>query len=103
MADILIRGAKMPTSCYSCEIGPSDQVWESCPFYSLTGKEQKAFKSKRHKKCPLLELPEHGDLIDAGKLIKLAYKRMEKWKCAASIDVLDIALEPVIIPSNKEV
>lgn len=53
----LIIDAEMPKSCWTCEIGPSDQVL-SCPFYNLSGEEQhkEEYKTGRHPDCPIGEL-----------------------------------------------
>jgi hypothetical protein len=56
----------------------------------------------RHKNCPLHELPEHGDLVDADELRAVAYERGKEYQCVAFVDPLDITLAPVIVPSNKE-
>lgn len=74
MSDILIRGMEMPENCavlvnghlYRCPLYDADG------YCAKTGRE--ALKSgngvKRGKPdwCPLVELPEHGRLIDADKI-----------------------------------
>ena len=60
---VLIKGAKMPLSCYYCPF---------LEFFSITCKANKEadmdrdYDKKRAEGCPLVELPEkHGRLIDA--------------------------------------
>ena len=66
--DILIKGMKMPKSCEECWMsyeGDSD----NCPVVNESVVEY-MIEEKRHPKCPLIPVPEHGDLIDKQKLIK---------------------------------
>lgn len=91
MADILVRGMEMPKSC------------SDCPMYTCM---------HNHADCHLVELPEHGDLIDrdAFREDMTAWLNWcsKMWITPTEIDVweklmetLDIA--PAIVPSNKEV
>lgn len=67
---ILIKGIKMPKSCWDCELGSAQQLDDRpCPFYSMDYREQKKYSDKRVDGCPLVELPPHGRLIDADALI----------------------------------
>lgn len=55
---ILVKGMKMPDSCYHCKIA------ESCGHYIAN------YTDRRHPDCPLIALPEHhGRLVDADALI----------------------------------
>lgn len=63
MADVLIRGIKMPEYCYECPCHNGEsgycQAYKSGYLYSI----------ERPAKCPLLPLQEgHGRLIDADAL-----------------------------------
>ena len=87
MADILIRGMEMPpTGNYFMMvenepgIEPNVTVW----------KRQQNGELKHFSFCPLVELPEHGDLIDRDALPQ---DRVE-WE--------DVVNAPVVIPANKE-
>ena len=60
---LLIKGMTMPETCMygGCPIdGKYCDLW-----WKMGGGEY-----GRHRDCPLIELPEHGDLIDRDKLIK---------------------------------
>ena len=60
---ILIKGMDMPKNCWSCRL----ETIINCE--PLMGNESASkYKDKRHKNCPLIELPPHGRLIDAGDL-----------------------------------
>lgn len=105
MSDILIRGMEMPTGCASCHFAnfridsPVHYCkWLMRPFVRMT---------ERLKDCPLVELPEHGDLIDKEKLYDLVKQRGRNWAgewCDSECHITgnDIKNSPVIIPSNKE-
>ena len=65
---VLIPGMDMPKNCHECDSwGLSDVVMIDCPvdkdgsLYSYTD---------RPDGCPLVPVPEHGDLIDRDKLEK---------------------------------
>ena len=69
---ILIKGMEMPTSCGECDLCAcyvrEDGTEENyrCPItmYPIHNFDE------RHKRCPLVELPPHGRLIDADALMK---------------------------------
>lgn len=51
--DILIKDMEMPKNCHDCKNGWCN-LWE----------KNKNMTIGRHPDCPLVALPEHGDLID---------------------------------------
>ena len=63
---VLIKGAKMPLSCYYCPF---------LEFFSITCKANKEadmdrdYDKKRADGCPLVEVTAHGDLIDMDERI----------------------------------
>lgn len=72
MADLIIRGMKMPENCAVC------QFWDSCSLIAKAGFEDWVSVDDavqdgnlvRLENCPLLPLPAgHGRLIDADDLI----------------------------------
>ena len=116
MADILIRGMKMPENCLFCPCSFWDErtlgLWcharsiydDNVVAENVTAVEAhggKPSKAKRPDWCPLIELPEHGDLIDRDWLKGMAYSKVEDFG-GAFLDTVDIAIAPVVIPSNKE-
>ena len=73
---ILIKGMEMPKSCLHCEF-PSEDVNKElyCPF---TGIE--CLNIGRQKDCPLVEVPQHGRLIDADKLKEHCQQEIQRAK-----------------------
>ena len=99
MADILIRGMEMPGTCFMC---PLSFMNGERLFCHITKEE--VLKGKIAPECPLVELPEHGDLIDKQAVFKAL---SEKFKSSDGFvswtDAIDIVLRAQeIVPSNKE-
>ena len=65
---VLVKGMEMPIVCNDC-FALDD--WGDYPCCRVTG-EQRGYnfriREQRMDKCPLVELPPHGRLIDADKL-----------------------------------
>ena len=89
---ILIKGMKMPDSCYHCKIA------ESCGHYIAN------YTDRRHPDCPIIALPDHhGRLVDADAL----FEAMEKscWYNNADRDEIAEKLvmdAPTIEPQRKK-
>ena len=68
MADVLIRGMKMPKSCWDCKFNASTiDHYELC---ILTKKTYSWGLTKPPSDCPIIEVPDgHGDLIDRDELL----------------------------------
>lgn len=107
MSDILIRGMELPDSCKTCPF----EVFGDC--YGGKAKRIKDIEDYmdqgiRHPKCPLLELPPHGDLIDADALkAKAEYNRkhleITGYERELLWHYLDVSMAPVIVPASEEV
>ena len=75
---LLIKGVEMPDSCLNCRfrttilknvLSPTGRT--SVYACLIGGMELNIIATKRHKDCPLVEVPTpHGRLIDADKLTK---------------------------------
>ena len=64
---ILVKGVPMPKCCGECS---------AIRCFLLDELTDEEIESKRHEKCPLVEVPEpHGRLIDAEVLTKNLVKR----------------------------
>lgn len=63
---IMIKDMEMPDSCYGCRMRTDSDFCSAMPkeFCGYTD------DIKRPGWCPLIELPSHGRLIDADKLMK---------------------------------
>ncbi len=67
---ILIKGMEMPKNCIECPCGHETEgaFWDECSV--LAREYEKDADSVRPNWCPLVELPPHGRLIDADKLMR---------------------------------
>ena len=108
MADILIRGISIPRNCFECPLFTNCDACEGhecgCGLLGGIGYEEDISEDRRRDDCPLVELPEHGDLIDRDELNKC-----RKESCHGKngweydyVEDRDIDASAVIIPSNKE-
>ena len=61
---VLIKGAKPPSGCRWCYFNEDSKcaLIVGCDFDDTNG-------TQRRKDCPLVELPDHGDLIDRDALM----------------------------------
>lgn len=85
---VLIKGMKMPASCYECVLG---HAVDGCD--SWYGKEVST--TARPINCPLVEVPPHGRLIDADEYIN----RMSNFYEEYMYDVLEEM--PTIIEAEE--
>lgn len=69
---ILIKDMGMPKSCEEC------RLYEDGYCFLLNNTVEDS--SRRHSKCPLVEIPPHGRLIDADELLEHMKKIHDKWK-----------------------
>jgi len=106
---ILIKGMKMPKNCYDCEFRQSGYP-DWCDL-SITCRDVYN-TSIRQKWCPLIELPDHGDLIDIDKLSDAMYHEAfetdsdwQKWDsgCWIRYKLFERQRDsaPVVIPAER--
>ena len=100
MSSVLVKGMKMPDSCYHCKIA------ESCGHYIAN------YTDRRHPDCPLIALPDHHGRL--GDLDALCEGLLERWSVAETrkeelikavmADVVTpiIACQPTIVESEGE-
>ena len=67
---VLIKGMKMPQSCYMCDMQELSGAVGCKHAYDARNSEW-----GRALNCPLIELPDHGDLIDRDAVVA----RMAEW------------------------
>jgi len=90
---VLIHGMKMPEYCGKC---PIHKLW----FYDdeevqcMIVRELWCKYTERHPNCPLVEVPNHGDLIDRDMVMEKA------WDMETFADAVKHA--PTIIPADRE-
>ena len=97
---VYIPGMEMPTSCSFCRFcdGLADTQMGTCAFCMVDGKYRDA---RTNCGCPLVPVPEHGDLIDRQVLLKLIEYPDDDGRFGY-LDALDITCAPTIIPADKE-
>lgn len=105
---VLIKGGQMPKYCGECD---------GCRFDNLNV-EYRCFATgeflgeldinkERGKSCPLVEIPPHGRLIDADKLVRYMeerQKRLNDNEALWELSVVDTFLldAPTVIESEEE-
>lgn len=93
---ILIKGMKTPTSCLKggCPLdGFACQLWED-KYWSRVESPEKM----RHKNCPIIELPDHGDLIDRDEF---EVKHINGRWYDAYVSHKAVLSAPVVIPAER--
>lgn len=114
MSDLLIKNLELPKSCSVCPLCEFGIDYKENPYETCraTGKVSVGIRVKgRRDDCPLMELSEHGDLIDRDNLIEYISdtfckpcKRSKPTVCRACDfgDVMDIIEEetPVVLPKS---
>lgn len=107
---VLIKGMKMPNGCKDCVLVKRGNVYDICPLLRAAVDDDVEFGGSP-RNCPLIELPDHGDLVDRNEfirrlqswalLIAMAHGDDDEWiKCIG--DVCDHLYDaPVIIPAER--
>lgn len=97
MAGVYVRGVKKPYGCTFCP-------WcrTTCSFCKAANKNISVLEMKGPDWCPLVEVPDHGDLIDAHSL-KI---RLGQRFCLDNRRVMEIVRETVdtakvVIPEER--
>lgn len=96
---IMIKGMEMPDSYYDCRMRTDSYFCSAMPkeFCGYTD------DIKRPDWCPLIELPPHGRLIDADKLLtdrmKSKYYHLPNGDTA--IPIIDIEHAPTVLEAEK--
>lgn len=94
---ILIKGMKMPQNCLLCPFG--NEFGECCVNTALEDANELTHS------CPLVELPDHGDLIDESEKVDAQYYDDEYWIKTKTVgEVLSEVCEvppKVIIPAER--
>lgn len=91
---VLIRDMKIPKGCAFCPI-LSHQFCYAAKIFM-----EKPSMTSRHERCPLIELPPHGRLIDADKL---AEHKSTEWICGrkwANVSWKAVCNAPTVIEAE---
>lgn len=104
---IYIKGMEMPKSCFYCpfrkKVNPDD-----CVCMAMNREFEETFAliaGRRHKDCPLVEVPDHGDLIDRDLLLNNVDADVLEDRCDYAIfgySTKQILTQPAVISANKE-
>ena len=94
MAGIYIPNMQMPTSCLRCAFAING-------WCHATGNDTDMITLyDRPEFCPLVEVPDHGDLIDRDQLKRHAFFYDEN-DCYTVVSSRDVRNAPTIIPEDK--
>ena len=97
MVDLLIRGMELPSCCYECPCVTTVDIGVGIAYGCVSLKAMMYDPSDRLDECPLVEIPDHGRLIDADSLVTMA---REYGYELVSVDRIIAA--QTIIPASKE-
>lgn len=99
---ILIKGVGIPSKCIECRLmrrcGKDDLDYVCMPARVYVEDLTNAYKP-RPDYCPLVPVPEHGDLIDRDALMKGEGRYIISFG-KEGIDVAEIYRAPTIIPAD---
>lgn len=107
MSGVYIKGLDAPTSCYSCAYAYDGM----CEILGLEYSLPSNWREKR-KDCPIVSVPDHGDLIDIDKLSDAMYHEAfemdsywQKWDsgCWIRYKMFERLRDsvPVVIPAER--
>lgn len=104
--DILIKNMEMPKCCYETD----GQVVKPCDFLEVCRRKWGVNINAldiHSEACPLVALPEHGDLADKMDIIHRIDEFAETYKMPFVEDVAqdilaDVMASPVIVEANNE-
>ena len=111
MADILIKGMEMPTTCCHCPLMGYDPYieWndggrETQGAYICVMTHELIDNTKREEHCPLVHAPPHGRLISAKRIeFELCESTMpKKYREFCRRVIRSENLVPTVIPADKE-
>ena len=94
---ILIKGVEMPKDCIKCRFCTFTSGYWKC---LVDGSHADFGGTCRPSKCPLVPVPQHGDLIDRDKL--RAKEFIHNGDAYAVVMSRDIRNAPTIISSSEE-
>lgn len=94
---VYIKGLEMPKNCREC---PLEQPYDGYNCY-INEKSYSWGLSSRPSDCPLIPVPDHGDLIERDALKKECQENAKRG-IGLWVDYMDVSLAPTIIPASKE-
>lgn len=96
---VLIKGMMMPDNCLLCDL--EDDAFSGDAICSQLLKCVTDYFDRRPDFCPIIEIPDHGDLIDRDELLK-----MDPWDWGCDPYEVGgvkqtIEEQPVVIPAER--
>lgn len=85
---ILIKGMEIPT-CMTCPCCEEKLYGNLCRITN----EIVPFSFYRGDKCPLIEIPPHGDLIDRDSVLEILSDKNAAWDGYVKVKALPIVVE----------
>ena len=114
MSGIYIKGLKMPRNCMECKFHGFDRakgkgniciIDESITLHAVLDGVDVKFVTMGD--CPLIEIPEHGDLIEKDKVNDIICEVCDGWltdDARLTLEGISYTIEdeiPVIIPAER--
>lgn len=102
---VLIKGMKMPASCYDCDLCSESMDSERNVYWTCPVLNMDVEKYERREDCTLVELPKvHGRLIDADALEHIIAQFSLNWEYGQGVsDCWDALLAaPTIIEAEGD-
>ena len=97
---LLIKGMKMPKNCMLCSFCVEEADPANGEMCLVTGKLMPPCNHERLDDCPLIEVPQHGRLIDADALLADVRAHSESYFADDfAHEWVDVA--PTIIPAEE--
>lgn len=102
MADVLVRGMEMPRGCFECILSfmwfnGTEAVLQCNVLEKLVSDD-----GSKDPDCPLIELPQHGDLIDRDALWEhVEDLACNTWVTASGVPVEALEKAPTVIEATK--
>lgn len=98
---VIVKNMKMPQNCYECRFMESIQRVDGDErFICLAFLKEITDLKERLDTCPLIELPDHGRLIDADKVIAEAKSGLYWWETEQQIPGI-LEEIPTVIPAER--
>ena len=109
MSGIYIKGMEMPKNCYICMFFRNETEFDKDDRANIlfrcvrTGEESWDYKGGYLPNCPLIPVPDHGDLIDRDTALNSLMNGMVMTgHQSRAMDCLNEIYVPTIIEADKE-
>lgn len=102
MSGVYIKWMQMPENCYDCPFGADVDIGVGVAHGCNLLKDFAQYADERHPDCPLIPVPDHGDLIDRNEYERVV--RANSWTNPAVPIAVNMIADrmPTIIPADKE-